>query len=90
MDIPNAPIYFYGGIAGSLVYGEISVPFGRRESETQFGGSASIGVMFKFNRAQAVGFEWRTLQGTSFDASAPGLPNDSNYQQYSFVFSAAF
>jgi len=89
LDIPNSPVYFYGGVAAALVYSELSVPFGIRESDTQFGIMASAGASFRINARQSVGVEWRTLQGTDFGTRLPASPNDSNYQQLSLMFSVA-
>ena len=51
---------------------------------------ASAGLMFKLNQAQAIGFEWRTMQGSDLGADVAGAPNDANHQQFSLTFSAAF
>jgi len=90
VPIPRTPVYFYGGVSAALAYGELEVSASRRTSDTFFAGIASAGVMFKLNRAQAIGFEWRTLQGSDLDARIVGAPNDANNQQFSITFSAAF
>jgi len=86
----DLPFYFYGGIAAALVYSELEVITGGRSSDTQFGGIANVGMMFRLNRAQGLGIEWRTLQGTDFSSPVVGVPDDANYQQVSLTFSAAF
>ncbi len=88
--IPETPIYLYGGVSAALGYGELEVLLSRRTSETFFAGVASAGLMYKLNRVQAIGLEWRSLQGAEISSSVPGAPNDANSSQLAFTFSAAF
>ncbi len=90
LAIPETPIYLYGGVSVALAYGEIEVAQSRRTSDTFFAGIASAGLMFKLNRSQAIGVEYRALQGGGFSGSVPGAPNDANSHQLSLTFSAAF
>ena len=89
LTIPRAPIYGYVGVAASLAYGELE-RIDSRASETVFGASASAGLIYELNSAQALGLEWRTLQFTDFNDEANGGPKDMNYNQIALVFSAAF
>lgn len=86
----DLPFYFYGGIAAALVYSELEVVTGGRTGDTQFGGIANVGMMFRLNRAQGMGIEWRTLQGTDFSSRLAGVPDNADYHQVSLTFSAAF
>jgi len=86
----DLPFYFYGGISAALVYSELEVITGGRTSDTQFGGIANVGMMFRLNRGQGLGIEWRALQGTDFSSPLDGVPDDADYHQVSLTFSAAF
>jgi hypothetical protein len=90
VPIPETPIYLYGGVSVALAYNELEVDLARRTSDTFFAGIASAGLMFKLNQSQAIGLEWRTLQGEGLSVSVPGAPNDANSSQLSLTFSAAF
>ena len=88
--IPETPIYLYGGVSVALAYSELEVALSRRTSDTFFAGIASAGLMFKLNRSQAIGVEYRALQGDGFSGSVAGAPNDANSHQLALTFSAAF
>ena len=90
LPIPRTPLYLYGGVSAALAYGELEVNASRRTTDTFIAGIASAGLMFKLNQAQAIGFEWRTMQGSDLGADVAGAPNDANHQQFSLTFSAAF
>jgi len=90
LPIPKTPLYAYGGVSVALAYAELEVNATQRASDTFFAGIASAGLMFKLNRSQAIGLEWRTLQGSDLDGGIPGSPDDANSHQIGLTFSAAF
>lgn len=89
LPIPKTPLYIYGGVSAAIAYGELEFNSTQRITDTFFAGVASAGLMWKLNRNQAIGLEWRTLQGSDI-AEIPTAPNDANHQQISLTFSAAF